>query len=257
MRENEERSSSLDRAARRAPGRVRALAAYRRSGWLAVLVAVVAIGLTACGGPSSPSVANVGASNGDGGSAATTGSDNNAAQSLIEWANCMRGHGDPDQADPTIDTHGVINITIPGNAASLSNAVHNGTAPCNSYLAAASNALQAGKANLQPPNQAALVRFSRCMRANGVPNYPDPGTGGTTNFQSTGIDPNSPFVQRATNLCGQRIDAPSWWISGTGPPGDITVRSGPARNDGPVPHRGGLVPSAAIRDSPATPVSGS
>jgi hypothetical protein len=152
---------------------------------------------------------------------------NNAAQSLVAWAACMRNHGDPNQADPTIDTHGVINITIPSDAESLSNAVHAGTAPCNEYLAAASSALRAGT-SLQAPDQAELVKFSQCMRANGVPNYPDPGTGGTTNFRGTGVDPNSPFVQRATKVCGTKISAPGWWISGTGPPGDIVVSSGPA-----------------------------
>jgi hypothetical protein len=31
---------------------------------------------------------------------------------LNEWAACMRKHGDPDQADPTIDPSKVIHITI-------------------------------------------------------------------------------------------------------------------------------------------------
>ena len=37
---------------------------------------------------------------------------------LDEWATCMRAHGDPDQADPTIDANRIIHITwnpaIPG-----------------------------------------------------------------------------------------------------------------------------------------------
>ncbi|HTW08585.1 MAG TPA: hypothetical protein VME46_13795 [Acidimicrobiales bacterium] len=166
---------------------------------------------------------------------------NDAARSLVEWANCMRSHGDPEQPDPTIDAQGGINIFIPGGddgAASLSNAVHNGTAPCNQYLAAASAALRAGATDLTPPNQAALLKFSQCMRANGVPNYPDPGAGGTTNFNGTGIDPNSPFVQRATNVCGKKIGAPGWWTSGAGPPGDISVRSGPMCGASPCPPPG-------------------
>ncbi len=102
-----------------------------------------------------------------------------AAQSLVMWATCMRSHGDPNQPDPTIDAHGGINIFIPGSAAaSLSNAVHNGTAPCkNGYLATASADLRAGATDLTPPDQDALLRYSQCMRANGVPNYPDPGAG--------------------------------------------------------------------------------
>ena len=198
-------------------------ARYGRPGGLAVLVIAVALGLAACGGtgPGPPSVADVSTTTGatHSGTPATTVPKDNAAQSLVEWANCMRRHGDPDQPDPTIDSHGGINIFIPGRAASLSNAVHNGTAPCNQYLAAASAALRAGAADLAPPDQSALVQFSHCMRANGVPNYPDPGTGGTTSFNGTGIDPSSPFFQRANNLCGKKIHAPSWWVSGRGPAG--------------------------------------
>ncbi len=32
---------------------------------------------------------------------------------------------------------------------------------------------------------------------------------------------------RANDICGKKIHAPSWWISGAGPPGDISVQSGP------------------------------
>ena len=147
----------------------------------------------------------------------------------------MRRHGDPDQPDPTIDVHGGINVYIPGNhEGSLSNAVHNGTAPCNDYLAAGSAALRAG-ADLRPPDQALLVEYAQCMRVNGVPNYPDPGTNGSTNFNGTGIDPNSSFFLRANDVCGRQIHAPSWWISGAGPPGDISVTSGPTHPNGATP----------------------
>ncbi len=204
----------------------------RRSVLLLTAFVGVALGLSACGGPGSgsPSVANVPTTTGNGASGSTTATvpRDTAAQSLVAWANCMRSHGDPNQPDPTIDAHGGINIIIPGSAESLSNAVHNGTAPCNRYLAAASADLRAGATNLTPPDQGALVKYSQCMRVNGVPNYPDPpATGSETNFNNLGIDPNSPIFLRANNRCGKQINAPSWWISGVGPPGNISVESGP------------------------------
>lgn len=203
---------------------------YRRFGTCALAVAAIALGLAGCGGTgsSSPSVANVSTTTPSthGASAAPAAPDKNAGQSLVEWAACMRRHGDPDQPDPTIDSHGRINIAIPASAEALSHAVHNGTAPCNGYLAAASSALRAGARDLTPPNQAALVQYAQCMRANGIPDYPDPGTGNETKFPSA-IDPNSPFFLRANNICGKKINAPSWWISGAGPPGNISVQSGP------------------------------
>jgi hypothetical protein len=81
--------------------------------------------------------------------------------------------------------------------------------------------------DLTPLDQASLVRYSQCMRSNGVPNYADPGTNGRTNFNGTGIDLNSQFFKRANDICGKKIHAPSWWTSGAGPPGHISVQSGP------------------------------
>ena len=208
-------------------------ARYRPGGTLVVVaaVAVAALGLAACGGPGSgsASVANVSTTTVaiDNGGTTSTVPKSDAAQSLVEWANCMRSHGDPNQPDPTIDAHGGINIIIPGSADPLSNAVHNGTAPCNAYLATASADLRAGATDLTPPDQTALVKYSHCMRASDVPNYPDPGTGSEMNFNALGIDPNSPFFLRANDKCGKQINAPSWWISGAGPPGNISVESGP------------------------------
>jgi len=140
----------------------------------------------------------------------------------------------PNQSDPTVDAHGGINITIPpGAPEALSNEVHGGTAPCNEYLAAASNALRAANPAPPPPsNEATGVKYAACMRANGVPNYPDP-KGNQTDFNDTGVDPNSPFFQRANKLCGKQIGAPPWWINGWGPPGNISVTSGPHPPGGP------------------------
>jgi hypothetical protein len=43
------------------------------------------------------------------------------------------------------------------------------------------------------------LAFARCMRANGVPNFPDPAAGG--GFQLNGIDPASPAFQAAQARC--------------------------------------------------------
>ena len=84
-----------------------------------------------------------------------------------------------------------------------------------------------------PPDQAEGLKYVNCMRANGVPNYPYP-QGNTTDFNGTGVDPNSPFVENVNKVCGRKLGLPAWWISGTGPPGDVVVSSGP--NGGPSPN---------------------
>src|SRR5580658_5300220 len=107
------------------------MTSHQRRIGVAVALAVIALGVSACGGTGSgsPSVANVSTTTSatTNGSTASTVPKSDAAQSLVDWANCMRGHGDPRQPDPMIDVHGGIDIAIPSSAASLSNAVHNGT----------------------------------------------------------------------------------------------------------------------------------
>ena len=45
-----------------------------------------------------------------------------------------------------------------------------------------------------------FIAFSKCMRAHGVTNFPDP-TGHGINIGGTGIDPRSPAFQAAQKVC--------------------------------------------------------
>ena len=126
---------------------------------------------------------------------------------MDEWAGCMRSHGDPEQVDPTIDAYGVINISMQGASQELSSEVHGSSGPCSGYEIAAENALRAAHPVAPPPDQAQLVQYTDCMRTHGVPNYPDPGSNGETDFNGTGVDPTSPFVDNANKVCGKQIDA--------------------------------------------------
>jgi hypothetical protein len=63
-----------------------------------------------------------------------------------------------------------------------------------------------------PSAEAAFVRFSMCMRADGVPNFPDPtGGGGIHISASSGINPASPAFKAARSKCGHLLP-------GGGPP---------------------------------------
>ena len=49
---------------------------------------------------------------------------------------------------------------------------------------------------------AQALKFSVCMRKNGVPNFPDPkDIGGRMALTFTGIDPNTPQFQKAMQAC--------------------------------------------------------
>jgi hypothetical protein len=263
MEANEERSKSPDSGAGRAHGSRRGRTrTYRRSAALAVLVAAVAIGLAAFvssgsahpassrkspgdgHGNSTPKLSKQSAGNGSR-STTTTLPKDNASNLVDEWAACERSHGDASQADPTIDAHGVINITTPplGSGATPAGDPHDVTGTCSGYLAAAQRALRAADPVPDPlgmDNQADLLKYVNCMRANGFPTYPYPsGTESdghsSTNFNGTGIDPTSPaFLNgNANQMCGKQIGAPAWWINGWGPPGDVTVSTAGLPNNPP------------------------
>jgi hypothetical protein len=200
-----------------------------RPGWLAAFAAAAAIGLAACGGGSStPHVASVGSSSGSNsgsspasGGSATTGSNGNPAQLLQEWTSCERSHGDPGQADPTIDASKVIHVTMP---ASIQGGVEgqngqSGSGPgriCATYLNDASNALNGGHPQAGPTLVQSL-KFAQCMRANGVPKFPDP-SGPAINL---GALPNSPTFQNANKVCAKQVGVRGMPGSGPPQPGDV------------------------------------
>jgi len=216
---------------------------------LAALLAAAALGLAACGGgsPDAPHVASVGTTTttaGGGGQAnkstTTAPKGGNATQLMDEWAACMRSNGDPNQTDPTIDQYGVINITMPDEVSQeISSQAHGTTGPCSQYELEAENVLRAANPAAPPPTQAQLVQYVDCMRTHRVPDYPNSGPDGRTDFNGTGVDPNSPAVENANKICGKQINAPAWWIAGTGPPGDVVVTSAGIGPNGPVGARPG------------------
>jgi hypothetical protein len=196
---------------------------YRRSGGLAALLAAAAIGLAACSsGSSAPQVASLGNSSGNGSGNSTATESGSPAQLLDEWATCIRSHGDPNQADPTIDANKDIDITMNNVSQTLAGEVHGSTGPCSNYLLAAQNALRGGQPAPQAPSLAVQLKYAECMRANGVPKYPDPNGSGSTNVRD--LDPDSPTFQNATEACDKKTGEP-YYAPGTEAPGVVIVTS--------------------------------
>lgn len=220
--------------------------------WVPAMATVAVISLAACSGSSSsPQVASLGqgqghggtssanssGSDGGGGGSATTGS-GNPTQLLDEWAACIRQHGDPSQSDPTIDADKDIEISMTNVPKALEDEIHGSSGPCSNYLVAASLALNGG--HPQPTdNPVQDEKWAQCMRASGFPNWPD-SVDGETNFRGTGIDPNSPAVQNATNACDKKVGLPDYG-NGNGPGGVVQVTdcSAPAGMQCPKPGANG------------------
>ena len=105
----------------------------------------------------------------------------------------MRSHGVPDFPDPT-SRGGVPKVTPQQVGVS------------NSRFQVAQRAC----AQLLQPTQAqvpqimtGMLKFARCMRSHGVPNWPDPSTdrNGQPVFNISGINPDSPLVSNTANEC--------------------------------------------------------
>jgi hypothetical protein len=221
---------------------------FQRSGGFAILVAAATIALAGCeGGSSSPHVASlptstslgVGADAGRGSSTATTAPKGDPIRLLNEWAACMRSHGDPNQADPTIDANKDIDINWnPATTGGIFGTFKGGqgnSGPgqyCRSYLTPAQLALSGAQQQVVP-DQAMLMKYAECMRANGIADFPDPANGGLT-FSAGGnsdLDPANPTFQKASKFCAQKTGVHFPGTGGTPPPGVIRIDgAGPPGN---------------------------
>jgi hypothetical protein len=151
------------------------------------------------------------------------------AQLLIEWASCMRSHGDPNQADPTVTVNKLISIpwngaAIPGGYDGTNKGGQGNLGPgqyCRTYLAAAQTALQGGR-TAKRPDQAALVKLSECMRVNGVPEFPDPTANGDLVLSGGPGTVNNPTFQNASKVCARKTGVSLPGRSSL-PPGTITL----------------------------------
>jgi hypothetical protein len=205
-----------------------------RAGLLAIVAGTAVLTAACSSGSSSPQVASLGtassgatSSNSSGNSAITSNATNlpkgsNPLQLLDEWGACMRSHGAPGQADPTIDASKVIHITVDPAQNGGWTGQPSGNNPntgaglyCIQYIQAAQKLLgfpagldtAAGPdiANSGHGNPAALVTYSACMRANGLPDFPDPSGGNLEIHMSIASDlnPLGPTFQKAAKLCAK------------------------------------------------------
>jgi hypothetical protein len=99
-----------------------------------------------------------------------------AAQLWHNLAQCLRTHGHPEFEDPVIDSQGEPDFGAQG--AQVKRAVQTlGVSACRAQLAA-----MPPSEHRRPPTAAELhqmVLFSRCMRAHGLSDWPDPRADGT------------------------------------------------------------------------------
>jgi hypothetical protein len=184
---------------------------------LAVAVAVLSAGVlgSACGGGAPPGVATL---SGHSDTSSTTGSTATGTKQhdALAYSKCMRSHGVKNFPDPGGGaTGGPIRISSGSGIDPNSPTFQAAQKVCQSLLPKPS------AAQIARMKKSALA-FSKCMRAHGVTNFPDPTfstTGGGISIKigggpGSGIDPNSPTFQAAQKACQSILHLP-----GGGPKG--------------------------------------
>jgi hypothetical protein len=163
-----------------AVARVRARRPGGRPAILAAALAATALLAAACGG---------------GGGTATSAQLTNY-QKALAFSQCMRAHGEPGFPDPQPDGSLLIN----GPKDHLNGALMNSASKACQHLMPKAPPLTASQ---QQKLTARTLRFVACMRAHGLPTFPDPqvNSSGIELQLPKGLQPNSPVFRAAQRAC--------------------------------------------------------
>ena len=189
--------------------------------WMATAALATGLALAGCGGGSSgPGVASTGTSTTSSGKPAASGSGSGSA---LAYSRCMREHGIKDFPDP--NSNGQIQLSAgPGSDLLPTNPQFNtAQQACKSLMPGPGTPAQ------QRKDFAAALKLSHCMRAHGVPKFPDPSppsSGPQTQSQSgsggnsagtNGVDPNSPQFKSAFQACKSLAPGGGMVVNHAGP----------------------------------------
>jgi hypothetical protein len=147
---------------------------------LAAALAATALLVAACGG----------------GSGALVSAQQTNYQKALAYSQCMRAHGEPGFPDP--QSNG--NLLIDGQKDHLNGALMNSANKACQHLMPKSSPLTASQ---QQKITAQALKFVACMRAHGVPTFPDPNvnSSGIEMQLPKGLQPSSPVFRAAQQAC--------------------------------------------------------
>lgn len=122
--------------------------------------------------------------------AVTTPAAQDPADAALTYSQCMREHGLSEF--PDADAEGRIRLKL-GTIDPESAVFRAASAACRPLAPAGWGDAEAG-----PGDEEVMLRFARCMRENGVPDYPDPDPNAGVRIT---LDPNDPKAQAALERC--------------------------------------------------------
>jgi hypothetical protein len=149
----------------------------------------LALGLVACGGPATPAAS----------------AHDQAVPVWRAFVQCARGHGAAELPDPEVDDQG--RATFPDDAlAQVPDPAHRRIMDtCSPIL----ERLPASAAQKKAPTAAqirALTEFARCMRAHGIPDWPDPRSDAAFALPTRLINQPKNAIQPQLRACGNYLD---------------------------------------------------
>ncbi len=153
------------------------------------LVAVAAaVALAGCGGGSSGSPGTLSASH--------------FKQDFVDYASCMRAHGLPSYPDPRFGSGGDgVKVTIsPGGLDPNTPAFKSADTACHQLLP--DSGASSGGASITAADRTRGLRFAQCVRAHGVPQFPDPDHDGAFDLPAS-VDPQAPALTDAMRACAR------------------------------------------------------
>ena len=157
--------------------------------------------LTGCGG--SGGGAKIATANGSTNKASsTTAASKLSNQDLaVKFGRCMRANGIPDFKDPEVDQNGGMRVELPtpkDGKLVAKKVIDAAMEKCKQYLP------DAGKPRQLDPKQLEQTRqFSVCMRAHGLPKFPDPDANGGIKIDGNAVGgaPGDPKFDAAQKAC--------------------------------------------------------
>lgn len=163
--------------------------------WAAVAVAVgVGVTVAGCSGgstvPTTGSQPTTGAAAGGSGSSGST-----ALAQAVAYSQCIRSHGVSNFPDPVQTPSGGYGYRTAGidpNSAGFQGALQ----ACKALPSPWSSTGQ----QLSAAQQQAWLNWAQCIRAHGLPDFPDPTFSGSE-VQDSGVGSSSPQLQQAIDTC--------------------------------------------------------
>ncbi len=164
--------------------------------WVA---AVVALGVTVAGCSGGSTVPAVGSPGGSAPAAAAGSGAGSPLAEAVAYSQCLRSHGVPNFPDPVQTPSGGYGYRTAGidpNSAAFQAALQG----CRALPSPWNSTGQ----QLTPTQQQAWLNWAQCIRAHGVPAFPDPTFSGRE-VRDSGIGSNSSQLQSAMDACKSQM----------------------------------------------------